>query len=158
MDLKYKYLKYKKKYLKLKKGGALDGPWQGNMFQNRISDVTEILKTKITQHWDSSQFMKNVRETGFELDSLDVVLENWNDDYSKLFLECITGPKSGVAGNISIQNRNYKQVLEMFVDLKNKIEREDMFPLIWPDDGMLFIIEILYNKSPFRDQGCFNEK
>ena len=151
-------MEFKDKFIHLKKDKIMTEPWQGNKFQDRISDVTEILKRKISQHWHSSPFMKDVRQTGFELDSLDLVLEKWNDDHSKLFLECITGPKSGVSGNNHIKNRNYKQVLEMFVDSRNKIEREESYPLMWFDDGLLFIIEILYNKSPFRDQGCFENK
>ena len=101
--------------------------------------------------------MDRVRRQGFELDTLEVVLERWNDYHTRRFISCITSSKSGVAGNQHIQNRNYSQVIEMLVDTHLLMEREDEYPLIWDDDGMLIIIEILYEKSPTRNRGCMKK-
>ena len=98
--------------------------------------------------------MESIRNQRFELDPLEVVLENWKDYHTRRFITCITSSKSGVVGNQHIQNRNYSQVIEMLVDTHLLMERDDGYPLIWSDDGMLTIIEILYEKSPLRTSGC----
>ena len=55
---------------------------------------------------------------------------------------------------ITISDKTYSQVIEMLVDTHLLMERDDGYPLIWSDDGMLTIIEILYEKSPLRTSGC----
>jgi hypothetical protein len=156
---KQKYLKYKQKYNALKNliGGTVPDPWKGDQFQDRIYVITGVIKNKIRKFWDNSPFMETVRSQGFELDTLEEVLKKWKDYHTRRFISCITSPVSGVSGNQHIEKRNYSQVIEMLVDTHLLMEREDGYPLSWFDDGMLIIIEILYEKSPTRNRGCMKK-
>ena len=118
----------------IKKPGDMYGLETSLEREYKINIITEIIKIKIKEHWDTSIYMKE------DLESSDVIISKWKNEHTLRFLSCHQ------KFSLPLQGKTKEELINYYADNISKIfEPYSTVPIAWFDEGMLLVLEIIYN-------------
>ena len=129
-------------------GKGADGGDVSLTNDEKIKKITKLIKEKIKTHWNSNNgaidlpdFIKMKTN-----DDFNDVINAWNDSHTDNFIYCIINS----LGNTNLETKTYEEVIKLFNTNYDNYMSAINQPIMWSDDGMRFIIKILYG-IPGRD-------